>query len=221
MRSLLPAVVLDLDGVIVRSTGVKRRAMLEMFSDHAAHADAIASYVAANPGVRRDHKIRHILERILKVHPGEDLVAQYLARYEGKIGEGLAAASLVPGVDVFLANRENAFYVSSTAPELEIAAQLRRRGLSGHFAAVFGATTPKADALRNVRNRHQGSGVVFFGDSVSDWEAARDAGVAFVGVISEGDALGGLPVPKLTDFTNPAAIHECVQSALTEVVLTR
>jgi phosphoglycolate phosphatase-like HAD superfamily hydrolase len=207
------AVVLDLDGVIVRSNAVKRHAMLEMFRDHPAEAAAIASYVAANPGIRRDRKIRHILERILNVHASDELVASYLARYERELVEGLAAAPLVPGVDAFLAHAEHPFYVSSTAPEREIAAQLQRRGLSKRFVAIFGATTPKVDALRSVCARHPSAAVVFFGDSVSDWEAARDAGVAFVGVVSEGDSLGGLPVPKLTDFTSPATIHECMRSA--------
>lgn len=212
MSDPAPVVVLDLDGVVVCSNAVKRRAMLGMFADHPAHAAAIESYVAANPGARRDCKIRHILEQILKVHAGEDVMATYLARYASDLVEGLAAAPLVAGIDAFLAGGKHPFYVSSTAPEAEIALQLERRGLSRYFAAIFGATTPKADALRRVRDRHPGSPVVFFGDSMSDWEAARDAGVAFVGVTSDGNTLGDLPVPRLADFTNPAAIRECMQA---------
>jgi phosphoglycolate phosphatase-like HAD superfamily hydrolase len=209
-------VVLDLDGVVLQSNQVKRRAMLKLFAGHPEQIGAIAAYVGANPGVRRDDKIRHILGRILEASSGPQVVADHLARYEQLLGDELATAPLVPGIDVFLTERAHVFYVSSSAPESEVVAQLTRRSLGQRFTAVFGASTPKAHALRRVSERHRNDAVIFFGDAVSDFEAARAAGTAFVGVISEDDTFGDLAITKIVDFTDPSAVRASMESALRE-----
>jgi phosphoglycolate phosphatase-like HAD superfamily hydrolase len=208
------AVVLDLDGVILQSNAVTRRAMLRLFARHPQQAGAIAAYVAANPGVRRDDKIRYILGCIVGVDPHERRVVDYLMQYEQELGDALSAAPLVPGADALLADNAHTFYVSSSAPESEVRDQLARRALDHRFAAIFGATTPKAHALRHVAERHTNHAIVFFGDSVGDWGAARDAGVAFVGVICEGDTFGDAAITKLVDFSSPAAVRASMRSAL-------
>ena len=94
--------------------------------------------------------------------------------------------------------------------------QLGRRGLHAHFAAVYGGDTPKADALREIVRRHPGAEMVFFGGSIGDREAAREAGVAFVAVVSERDNFPAQGVTKLVDFARPAAIEVALKAALRE-----
>jgi phosphoglycolate phosphatase-like HAD superfamily hydrolase len=203
-----PTIVLDLDGVILRSNAVKRRAMIRLFSGHAEHAAAIDAYVTANAGVRRDHKIIHILHGLLGLPADAATVERYLARYDMELAAELAAVALVPGVAALLARDGYRFYVCSSAPEEEVRAQLDRRGLTHRFAAVFGAATQKAEALRRIRERHPGSAITFFGDSPLDFEAARAAGVPFVGIVGERDDFGDLPVTRLADFTDLEALDK-------------
>jgi hypothetical protein len=49
-------VVLDLDGVIVKSNFVKHDAMLSLFDAYTEKHHQISSYILANGGVRRDLK---------------------------------------------------------------------------------------------------------------------------------------------------------------------
>jgi len=49
-------VVLDLDGVIVKSNFVKHDAMLSLFDAYPEKHHQISSYILANGGVRRDLK---------------------------------------------------------------------------------------------------------------------------------------------------------------------
>jgi beta-phosphoglucomutase-like phosphatase (HAD superfamily) len=211
------AVILDFDGVIVKSNFVKHKAMLSLFDGYPAQQDIISSYILAHGGVRRDAKIRHILGSILWIHVQESAVQDLLARYAEKLQQLLAAAPLVDGIEAFLRQAGHLFYVSSSAPKVEVREQLSRHGLDACFADVFSADTPKAVALGQISARHPDAACVFFGDSVGDWEAALEANVAFVAVISERDNFASLPVVKLVDFASPSAVHSSIQSALTLV----
>lgn len=48
-----PVVVLDLDGVIIRSNFVKHRAMLAMFAEYPDKCPAVDAYILANGVLRR------------------------------------------------------------------------------------------------------------------------------------------------------------------------
>jgi beta-phosphoglucomutase-like phosphatase (HAD superfamily) len=124
-------VVLDLDGVIVKSNFVKHDAMLSLFDAYPEKHHQISSYILANGGVRRDLKLRHILKNIIDVPLAEDSLSSCLSKYARRLENLLAGAPMVEGVATFLADREQSFcfYVSSSAPEAEVQNQLSRRGL--------------------------------------------------------------------------------------------
>ena len=82
---------------------------------------------------------------------------------------------------------------------------------------MFGASTPKAAALVQVR-KESGSEPVFFGDSLPDLEAAREAAVSFVGVVFEHDGFGDVPVIKLKDFTSPDHVQNSIDAAIRSAV---
>jgi phosphoglycolate phosphatase-like HAD superfamily hydrolase len=211
-------VVLDMDGVILCSNHVKGAAMLALFErEPAAVRERIDAWNRANGGVRRDDKLRHIVTRILG-RPCDDATLEgYLARYAHELEGALDRATLVPGIDAFLAAGGHVFYVSSSAPEDELREQLARRGLAAHFAHAFGADTPKAEALRQVRRRHPRADIVFFGDALGDLEATRDAAdarVGFVGVVCERDNFGDRPVVKLENFRSPVEIDAALRRGL-------
>lgn len=214
MQTPVAAVVLDLDGVIVKSNFAKYRAMLSLFAEHSDHYEEISAYILANLGARRDLKIRHILQSILCSREGEDAVASYLSRYALALDRVLAEIPLVEGVAQFIAGSGYVFYVSSSSPESEVHEQLARHKLDKYFAGMYGQETRKEQALRQIAARHPDAAIVFFGDAVSDLTAAQEAGVAFVAVINEHDSFAGMQVEKLVDFTSAAAVEMHMQKAL-------
>lgn len=203
-------VVLDLDGVIIKSNFIKHRAMLSLFESTPEHTEAISAFILANGGVPRKVKISAILENILGVQATPTVVADYLSRYASKLEDFLHSAPLVEGVAAFVTSSDCTFYVSSSAPEGEVASQLARTGLLAYFSAVFGRDTPKASALAEVKRRHRGLTPIFFGDSVSDLRAAQEANVAFVAVICERDNFAGYEVHKLKDFSSIQLVQQCI-----------
>lgn len=207
------AVVFDLDGVIVKTNFVKHAAMVSLFADHPDQQGAISSFILSNGGVPRRTKLAHLLQHALGAEPTEALLAEYLQRYAAQLEHQLAAAPMVEGVAQFIACYPAPGYVCSSAPEAEVHQQLSRRALGSHLAAVYGGDTPKPDALRAIAASHPSQPVAFFGDSVGDYEAARKAGVAFVGVVCERDNFKGLPVVKLRDFAHRATVEQALLDA--------
>ena len=216
MNQPASVVVLDMDGVILKSNAIKHRTMLKLFSAYPASADAIAAYIHTNGGVARKQKIITILETLLHRPATPQIVAERLALYDRSLEPLLVDAPLVEGVATFVSSREHRFYVSSTAPESEIESQLTRTGLRAHFAGIYGRDTPKASALRQIRSMNPGSTLVFFGDSSTDYAAAQETGAPFVVVTSEHDNFPDLPVVKLADFSSAALIQAAMRSAVAQ-----
>lgn len=209
-----PVVVLDLDGVIIKSNFVKHRAMLAMFDDHPDKRAAIDAYILANGGVARRDKLVKILESIIGIEATQARLTQYLEQYARSLEASLAAAPLVEGVKEFIARGGHAFYVSSTAPEEEVRDQLARNDLLHCFHKVYGSHTPKATALAEISVRHAGEDIVFFGDSLGDLNAARETGVAFVGVRNERDNFEGLDIVRLEAFNHPELVDQAMLAAI-------
>lgn len=209
-----PVVVLDLDGVIVKSNFLKHRAMLSMFAEYSGKQDAISDYILGNGGVSRRDKLVEILETIIGIKATQERLAHYLDRYAKCLEAGLAAAQLVEGVKGFITQGDHIFYVSSTAPEEEVREQLLRNALLHRFAEVYGSHIPKVEALLKIVERHPREELVFFGDSLGDLRAAREAGVAFVGVTNERDNFEGLEVVKLENFESLRSVDRAMRAAL-------
>lgn len=215
--SLAPTiVVLDLDGVILKTNLIKYRAMLGLFIEYQAEQSPISAYILAHGGVPRREKLGAILREIVGITPTEAILAPYLVRYAAALEHELAIAPMVEGIGAFLAAGEHTFYVSSSAPEHEVQQQLATRNLRPYFAAIYGGQTPKATALRQICAAHPTATVLFFGDALGDLLAAQAVGVPFVGVINERDNFAGERVIKLADFATPALVQQAMQQALTK-----
>jgi phosphoglycolate phosphatase-like HAD superfamily hydrolase len=209
-----PPIVLDLDGVIVQSNRIKHLTMLTLFEEHVREYADIDAYIAANYGMRRDRKFAHIIASILGIEPTDALIADYLTRYDAALAPRLHDAPLVPGIDLFLRQARHGFYVSSSAPDIEVRDQLAHRGLASYFKAVYGASTPKTEALRQVQLLHSGQVPIFFGDSPGDWEAAIETKAAFVGVTAERDNFPDQAIVKLRDFSSMSTTDAAMRAAL-------
>ena len=184
LRSVL-VLILDFDGVVLESVGVKTAAFRTLISFVPAHVDEIVEYHRRNTGVSRFDKFRYIYREILKEPLSEEQFAFLSDRYADLVVEGVVASAFVPGADEFLAafSRRLPIFVVSATPEEELRSIIRRRGLDGHFKGVYGAPTRKTDAIRDIMEKTRATGreTLFVGDAVNDLNAARASGVRFVG----------------------------------------
>ena len=177
--------ILDFDGVILESVGVKTEAFRKLFSFRPDHVDEIVDYHRRNTGVSRFDKFRHIYREILKEALSDEQFNLLSERYAGLVVEGVVHSPFVHGAQEFLGafSPHLPIFVVSATPEEELHSIIRWRGLEGHFRGIYGAPTTKTDAIREIRER-TGSAreeTLFVGDAVNDLRAAKVCGVRFVG----------------------------------------
>ncbi len=179
------AVILDFDGTLVESVGVKDDAFRELFGQR-AEWPAIEEYHLSHDHMIRFEKFRHITEDICGEPYDETVGAGLAARFSGLVADRIASAPAVPGTDELL-EALDAFgvpvYLVSMSPADELDGILERRGLRARFAHVYAHPWGKSDAV-DVALRRVGSSpaeVVMVGDSPADARVAADAGVRFIG----------------------------------------
>lgn len=201
------AIVFDFDGVILQSVDIKTRAFEKLFAAETPEAVArIIAHHLAHGGVSRFEKFRHAYREILK-RPlsAEEEVALGL-RFNTLVEEAVSVCPWVPGAREFLEARHKLLplFVASGTPQEELARIVERRGLKEYFRAVYGTPAKKDAILRSIAAslRCGAADLLMVGDAMTDHDAARATGAAFIGVETPG-ALNPFPkgVKVLPDLT--------------------
>lgn len=179
------AVILDFDGVLVESVGIKDNAFKELFKDFPQQLGSIMQYHRTNNATIRYEKFRFIYEEIIGTPYTADISEYLNAQFSKMIFEKIVLCPFVNGAQEFLEHfgSQSLLYLVSVNPLEELKSILRERKLSHFFTEVYAHPWGKADAIRDIlrRNDFTEREAVFIGDSPEDYEAASMAGIDFVG----------------------------------------
>ena len=186
----IQAVVFDFDGVILDSAKIKTEAFVEVYHDHPEHKADIQSYHLANQGVSRFVKFRWIAENLLGQPATETEIEELGKRFSNLVLQQVLASSHIPGsleFLKFLRQNEIPAFVASGTPEEELRHIVEKRDLTNFFQGVFGTPKSKTDIIRNIQSEHgfTSDRMLMLGDASTDFEAASETGLHFVGVFSE------------------------------------
>lgn len=186
----LQCIVFDCDGVILESVPVKTRAFGRLTEPYGAEArDRMLMYHKVHGGVNRNRKFEWFFREVL----GREITPEELADWSGRFRdiafEEVCRCELVPGIQEVLDAWKGRLpmYVCSGAPQEELDAVLRGRGLDGYFAGIYGAPPAKAALLRHIVREAdvEPEETVMVGDASTDQRAAEDVGTLFYGRGSE------------------------------------
>jgi len=182
--SRITALILDFDGVILESNGLKTLAFERVFARFPEHAAAMMAYHHAHVSESRFDKFRHLVTARLGRAGDDPLVGELAAAFSAEMLRQLDACRFVPGAPELLARVTGRVpvFLASVTPQDELEAILTRRGLMPHFTAVYGCPPwTKSRAIAEILARTgDPSSVLFIGDSAGDQRAAREAGVEFI-----------------------------------------
>lgn len=184
---ILDAIFFDFDGVLVDSIGIKARGYRTLFSQFGdSAADYAADYHRRFGGVDRYRKIASILEACSISGASVEALAKDFGR--SVVAEVIAAPLLEPA-STWLAEasrRQKRCFLVSATPETELKYILEERRMLELFTEYRGSPILKTDHLAELIARHglNPAGCVFVGDACSDFEAARENRVLFIGVSS-------------------------------------
>jgi len=186
------AIFFDFDGVIVESAEIKCQAFRTLYKEHGAEIlKRVLAYHLAHEGISRVDKIIHCHKDFLGIELGEQDLAALAARYSSLVKEAVVMCDGVPGaLDFLKAHSEKLpLFVVSGTPETELQDIIERRGLSAYFTSTHGSPRHKGPIVMEVLFEHglNGPDCLFVGDAMTDFNAAAETGLHFIGRVGAGE----------------------------------
>ncbi|MBW1740688.1 MAG: HAD family hydrolase [Deltaproteobacteria bacterium] len=182
---MVKSIIFDFDGVILESVDVKTEAFRRLFESYPDHVDTIVDYHIRNGGVSRFDKFRYIYANFLKEPLSEEDFDFLCRRFADLVVEEVLKCDFVKGAPEFLENyyRKLSLFVVSGTPQDEIRMIVKRRKLDRYFWNVFGSPEKKETLIKRILKNYtlKPQAVVFVGDSLTDYDGAKGAGIPFIG----------------------------------------
>ena len=209
---MIKTIILDFDGVLIESVSIKTQAFRKLFMFVPEHLDAIEQYHVKEMGRSRYEKFRFIYKNILKRPLSQDQCKWLSDTFSKIVFDEIKTTPYVKGAEDFLNNyyKKIPLYIVSATPELELVNIVNQRKMSHYFQKVYGSPKSKTDLITLIiqENKLSPDSVMFVGDAVNDWVAARDCGIRFIGrtMVGSQNPFITLPeveliVPDLSDFS--------------------
>jgi beta-phosphoglucomutase-like phosphatase (HAD superfamily) len=196
-KQLIPmsceAIFFDFDGVLVDSVEVKTQAFEKLFEPYGQDIkDKVVAHHRNHGGMTRRDKFHYYYENYLRKPLTNQKLNELCNAFADIVIEKVIAAPAIPGAEDLLRNCENRIpcFVISGTPTDELREIIKRRGWSRYFIEVCGAPVKKCEHLKILLSKytlHPGS-CIFFGDAVSDYEAAATFGIPFIGILPDEEA---------------------------------
>ena len=199
----LQCLVFDCDGVLLDSVPIKTRAYARIAEPFGPEArDRMVLYHTRHGGVSRYKKFAWFYQEVLgrEISPEEsDALARQFVDYSL---EEVRRCPFIPGAEETLRRWRGVLpmYVCSGAPDEEVKAVLRERGLKDYFIGIHGSPPAKAEVLRRIVAPLPlaPEDALMGGDAPTDRDAAAQVGTLFYGV---GPELQGGEHPWGPDLT--------------------
>ena len=175
----------DFDGVIKESMEAKTWIFRELFKDYGETVqDQVQQHHEEHGGMSRFEKIPYYFREYLRQTISEAELTQWCERFSQLSVEQVLKAAWVPGVYPYLEqfHQRQTFYVVTGTPQEEIEYLLKQLNIETYFVEVFGAPVQKDHAVRQVLGRkgYALKDCLVVGDSLTDYHAATNNGVAFL-----------------------------------------
>lgn len=185
---MFKVIIFDFDGVILESLDIKTKAFIKVYQEYPEHADEIAQYHLQNGGVSRYKKFVHINSNILGIPIDENEIEELAKKFSDYTAEGILNCTFVPGALELLSEYSKIakLYIASGTPQEELRSIVEKRGLTQYFSGVYGTPQTKVEIIRDILGKENvdKKEAVFIGDSITDYESAREANIPFIARIN-------------------------------------
>lgn len=178
-------VIFDCDGVVLDSNRLKTKAFRQTLSgEDEKLVDCFIDYHQENGGLSRHIKFNYFY-KTLKNDPDFRVNAQKaVAIYVGLLKDQLTSSAVIPGCIEFLKDlkkRNVPCYILTGGSQEEVQDVMHQKNLSQYFEKILGDPISKMEHATALQNegciKLPG---VYFGDSLLDYEIARQFSLDFI-----------------------------------------
>jgi phosphoglycolate phosphatase-like HAD superfamily hydrolase len=199
----IKTVILDFDGTIVESVGIKDWAFETLFREYPDKLDEIMKYHLSHNATIRFEKFKYITEHILRQEYNGGVEKDLSQRFSELVYRRIVDCPYVPGAVEFLDDYHKILplYLVSISPEDELDRILTARDLKKYFKKVYWSPWRKLEAVSNILREENllPYEALFIGDSFEDYQSAHGARVFFIGRDS-GKSFHGVRIDAFKDF---------------------
>ncbi|MDD5680409.1 MAG: HAD hydrolase-like protein, partial [Candidatus Omnitrophica bacterium] len=191
---------------------IKTNAFARLFEDEGPETvKQVVDYHLKHTGVSRFDKFRYFYKSLLKRELTDEKFKELCERFSALVMEEVVNAPYVKGGKEFLDSYSNSYkcFVASATPQREIEDIIEKRGMGRYFAGVYGAPKMKTTAVKEVisGNGLSAAEIVYVGDAMSDYSAAKDNGVRFIARIKDNEAIfSAIDCLRISDLSGLGSI---------------
>lgn len=193
MQFLAPfkQIIFDFDGVLLQSADLKTKAFAHAYEDEAPELiNAVVAYQEAHGGIGRREKFRFFERSIFGRQASEERIDDLCAQFKSFISDRILEVPEVAGARALLEylHGKVKMHVVSGMPQDELNNICARRALTSFFENLIGVPVTKPEAFASILKctgclSHE---VLAIGDATTEFAAARDLCIPFLGVVPEG-----------------------------------
>ena len=194
--------VFDKDGVIFHSEDFKFEYFFGLFQEFSNHQEQIKSYLVGSGGTPRKVRFQTICTDIIQMNDADEFVEKLMQKSFTEMDPKILNVDFVEGAREFIeGHRQNQKFVCSGSSQNEVNLHLKRHKLDNFFIELHGGVKKKSEVLISIKGRF-GSDMVFFGDTMIDYNGSLEAQVPFVGLRTSKyhDPFSNLDIYKVYNF---------------------
>ena len=183
---MVKTILWDFDGVILDSMKVRDWGFEEIFKDYDQELiNQLIVFHNENGGLSRYVKIRYFFEEILRKSIKNEEVLDYAKKFSILMRKELINPNnlILDSVKFIKNNYQNYnFDIVSGSDQEELRFLCNQLKINKYFNSINGSPTPKNILVKNVINSNDYllSETCLIGDSINDYEAAKENGILFL-----------------------------------------
>ena len=191
MEPTLRAIFFDFDGVLIDSVPTKTEAFRTLFMGYSEDIiEKVLLHHKQHGGISRVEKIANAHANYIGAPISEEVLQQWASRYSELVVEKVIEEEWIAGAEEFLLSirdRKLKSFVISGTPEVELQYILQKRGISDSFHEQLGSPVRKPDHIKMLLDKYRldPAECVFIGDAYTDYDAAKETGLHFIGIQGE------------------------------------
>ena len=172
------SIIFDCDGVILQSNKMKTEAFKESLKGEKHYLlKKFIEYHIQNGGVSRYKKFEHYFSNIKKIKIYDEFMETALKNYSDLVMKNLITTQFVPGIIhllKYLNNKKIECFVVSGGDQKQLEYVFEKRNIINKFKKILGSPKNKIENIEFLIKKNLITfPSIFFGDSLSDMQAAN------------------------------------------------